>query len=239
MIQEINANTFMGTEKKRTNDLKNVVDAALIREDDRLPGCLLTADEFHHYLEIAEACKKSAANNNQRPQSAKLRITNPVHPFHALYEYLEEISKKFEGTEYEHHCLLCGKPLPENETYPYCVSCGRSVYKGQRKGCLSTRGYRNQGRPCVVCGRIPVMAGGMCRACYRLGDRRGTHNPEDIKVIRQSLKKYKTQCRTDKDIARIEKFITSETGSLNVPGSEEMDSYLSRAGLQRHKIWDI
>lgn len=180
----------MANTNNTNQQYRNIIDTSLMtdKNDDRLPRSLLTLDEYNQCIALAEKCRERQDTSNK---IKKLSISNPEHPYHELFIYLSKIAEALKGTDYEHHCVICGDKLPTKTFYPYCTSCGRLVYRGLIRGKSCTRGYRNFGKICVVCGEKPAMAAGMCRACYRVGDRHGTHDPEEIKQIRQTFCKPK------------------------------------------------
>lgn len=170
---------------------RNVVDTSLVagNSDDRLPSSLLTLEEYYQSLAIAQECSLNKDKQNIR----NLSISSPEHPYYPLYKYFKTVAQKLKGTEFEHHCVICGEELSLYTHYPYCNACGRLAYRGIIRGKSRTRGFRNVGRMCIVCNKRPAASAGMCRACYRFGDRRGIHDPDKIRQIRQSIKKTKSQ----------------------------------------------
>lgn len=184
--------------KKRVNDeYKEMQILADFREegDERLPLSLMTAEEYKKARKIAERCQEKIRQQQkiiaeQGGHKRRMRVTNPLHPAHELYEYLVDVGNNHEEVRRDNRCVVCGEKRTvspqemRGSPYPYCNFCGRRVREeGVIRGTDNTKGFGAYGKLCVVCGKAPAIPNHrrMCASCYRCGDRIKTHDPEKIK----------------------------------------------------------
>lgn len=166
-------------------------------DDMRLPMSPLTYEEFKEGKKLLEECtrQKDELAKKSAEKSAPRYSRQPGHPYHPMFVHfskLREIKLK-EGLG-ENECIICGEEM-NREGYPYCAVCGRMLLQNKLRGRDNTLGYLNWNRNCVVCHhrKADLNMKGMCRACYRLGERYGTHDPKDVRKLRRERLKRTIQ----------------------------------------------
>lgn len=167
-------------------------DADRKTDDYRMPTSLLSYDEFKELRELSEKCRKDYDGRIAKdPDYAKKkpRISNKDSAFHPLFVYLRDKQESLAGTENEDRCVICGCEYTRGNpslSNPCCPHCSRQLAGGIVRGTDTTKGFHAYNKICIVCGLKPALpnTGGMCRGCYRAGDRLGTHDPDVIRVAR-------------------------------------------------------
>lgn len=170
------------------------------RSDDdlRLPISLLTYEEFIQGQKIISECSKKKEQMLKENPSIKFPRTARCkgNPYHDAFVYFTEIRKKKieEGIASPNVCIICGEDMnrTKDSAYPYCTDCARTMMNyGELRGRNNTSGYLHWNQLCVVCHRrqAHLYMKGMCRACYRLGERHNTRDPEKIRELRREQTK--------------------------------------------------
>lgn len=197
-------------------------------DDLRLPMSELTYEEFLKTQEILAKCtalkEKMIADGTFESAHRLARI--PSNPYHEVYCYLVALKQeKVENGADPDTCVICGEYMHRSakSTYPYCQNCARILLQGTLRGQNNTSGYLHWNKLCVVCHQRqadPNMRG-MCRICYRLGERHNTHDPKDVREIRRN---------------RLKKAI--QEGEPIVKKPAEATAVVSREITWTHKQWD-
>ena len=166
-------------------------------DDLRLPMSELTYEEYLKAKEILDKCtalkEKMIAEGTYEAAHRLARI--PGNPYYEIYCYLVGLKQeKIENGADPNVCVICGEDMKRSakSKYPYCQDCARILLQGKLRGQDNTLGYLHWNKLCVVCHQRPADLNmrGMCRVCYRLGERHNTHDPKDVREIRRErLKK--------------------------------------------------
>ena len=213
--------------KARTSIVLNEQEAKNQPADDlRLPMSEMTYKEFLEARRILDKCtalkKKMIAEGTYTSAHRLARI--PGNPYYEIYSYLVGLkeAKVANGAD-PNRCVICGEDMQRSEksTYPYCQDCARILSQGKLRGRNNTLGYLHWNKMCVVCHQRPADLNmrGMCRVCYRLGERHNTHDPKDVLEIRRARLKQ-----------------TIQEGEPIVGGSASKSSL--RKIIWNHKQWD-
>lgn len=182
---------------RRINDGGRLVEGRSA-DDRRLPVSPLTYEEFIEGEKILKEClEKKEQMLQDDPEQKVSRIARlPSNPFHEGYMYFLKLWEKkiAEGSMSPETCVICGEKMDRNSgsEYPYCQDCGRLLMQGKVRSRNNTLGYLHWNQICIVCHqrKAHLNMKGMCRVCYRLGERHNTRDPEEIRKIRRDqLKK--------------------------------------------------
>lgn len=170
-------------------------------DDMRLPLSPLTYEEYIKCRDMITASfKKKEELLQEAKNDASVKLVRlaqqPGNPFYDVFVYLSELRKKKIETGMDADtCVICGETMHRSKKseYPYCQACARTMMvTGEVRGRNNTLGYLHWQQPCVVCHKrlADLNMKGMCRVCYRLGERHHTRDPEEVrKIRREQLKK--------------------------------------------------
>ncbi len=171
------------------------IDSKYAEDDLRMPTSPLTREEFDEGKRLVDKCYQeklqAAASGKKVPRLAR----REGNPFHEIYVYFQGLYEKKvqEKSMDSNTCVICGEALTDEKNkhtqYPYCLDCGRLMTcYGKLRGRDNASGYKHWNRVCVVCHLRPAHKNmrGMCRICYRLGERHNTHDPKDVIEIRRN-----------------------------------------------------
>lgn len=165
-------------------------------DDNRFPESYLTYENYKDLKALLEECYNACETNSQ--SKATCRITSSNHPLHPVYEYCVRLREQRlkEGMPAD-KCLICGSDLRRDNAskYPYCPTCGRFILQNHKIRDLTTIREATPNRLCIVCHKRPAAnnMNGMCRACYRIGDRMKNHSVEAIQEKRREREKADIQ----------------------------------------------
>lgn len=165
-------------------------------DDYRFPESFLSYEDYKNLQALLQKC---CEENKDKPHPTRgSKIQDADHPLRRVYVRCVELRKAaMEVGMPDDKCLICGSDLDRDKKseYPYCPTCSRFILQNHKIRDRTTRRNINENKLCVVCHKRPAAKnmGGMCRACYRIGDRLGDHSVEAIRAKRRHRDKIDIQ----------------------------------------------
>lgn len=141
---------------------------------DRLPGCLLSEDEWHHLSQMFSS-KEKPLNKEDRKE---------------ILSYFDKLALTHCVGENESKCLLCSEE--QHHHTGLCAKCLKSARNGTLRSCGNVRGQmKHESLVCLVCGKEGAKAKGLCRNCYYLYTKYGYESIEEMKQSKQYLRRVR------------------------------------------------
>ena len=142
------------------------------RLGDKLPGCLLTENEWQDLNRLFDS-KDKPLNKEDRKEILKC---------------FDELALSHCVGENENNCLLCSEE--QHHHTGLCPKCLRSARNGVLRSCGNVRGQmKHESLVCLVCGKEGARAKGLCRSCYYLYKKYGYKSIEEIRQSKQYLRR--------------------------------------------------
>lgn len=139
------------------------------RDDYRLPGSLMSVEEFLEAVRLMDSAGKDAGGSEDMSEGGSRYLE--------LYSLLQRCHDKFQtDPDKAGRCVICGEKIKIDKDGGtkniICGKCQNRLYKNEFPSTQNTRGLRNWGRFCSVCHNNPVHPchNGLCQNCYKLVD---------------------------------------------------------------------